>query len=179
MKLINRLFSVLIAVVMCLSLGFSSYATNYTSEDIGNDTTQKEPIYKVSYLVNDCGISVLNSDIHSGNIPLSLTSSISGYAKKTVSGGSQYIIIPCTSSGIGGMGITIKTSCSSGTYTVNYSGCCQPGNGTASTIKGSMTTNSEKQINNLYQFGDVSEYYILLSTSNDTPSYTVTVWIYG
>lgn len=178
MKLVNRFFSVLTAVVMCLSLGFSTYAADLTSADIGNDISQKELVYEVSYLVNDCGVSVLNPDISSGK-PLSLTSSISGYAQKTVSGGSQYIIIPCTSSGIVGMGITIKTSCSSGTYTVNYSGCCQPGDGTASTIKGSMTTNSEKQINNLYQFGDVSEYYILLSTSSDTPSYTVTVWIYG
>lgn len=174
-KIVKRILVALMATVVCMSFGLTASAVELHMEDY-NGTAQCDTPYELRYSVTDSGVVLLNS----GSIsPMSYYSSISGYSSKTVDGGSQYIIIPCTSSGIGGMGITIKTSCSKGNYTIQFAGCCQPGNGSASTIEGTMTTNEEKYFDNLWQLGNVTEYYILLSTASGTPSYTVSVWIYG
>ena len=85
--------------------------------------------------------------------------------------------IPVTSSGIGGMGITVKTTCSAGTYDVDVLGMCQKGD--ASGFSRHMTTNSQIEVNNLLQFGNVTEYIICMNTKSGTPNYQVEVWIYG
>ena len=159
MKKIKRFASILLALVMCIACSIPALAVDTIASEKKDDL-----LYNAVYEVSDSGVELLRS-------------SINGYGHTTLSGGAKYMYIPVTSSGIGGMGITVKTTCSAGTYDVDVLGMCQKGD--ASGFSRHMTTNSQIEVNNLLQFGNVTEYIICMNTKSGTPNNQVEVWIYG
>ena len=103
-------------------------------------------------------------------------SSISGYNQKSLTSGNSIIEIPVSSSGLGGMGITIKTSCS-GNYQLDYIGYVSGGE-PASDISGSMSSNDTVEHHDLWHGPGTSEYTLLFGIPQGV-SVLVQVWIYG
>lgn len=186
MKKFTRVFALLMAVVMVL--GMSTVAFAATPEPIiasteeapeASPTVMYEATYKVS---SDTGITLVDSSDDSGIMPLS---SVGGYSQKSMWGSDKdwgsnnYVYVDCDGSGFGGMGITIKTSCSYGNYQIKFAGAPYAGEG--SSISGEMGTIDEVQFHNLWHI-DLQEYLLLFTPATDSgyvPDYYVQVWIYG
>ncbi len=158
MKLKKRIFSMLLATVMCMTMGVSVSAA--TPESFENET------------VSETAVSLDGYEI------MTIDSSISGYGQKTISSSSNGIIVQCTSSGAGGMGITIKTSCSAGTRKVDFIGGDPYNNLTTKITDGSMTTNDEVKYSNMWQ-NNCTTYLIAFDCPEGSPDFLVQVWIYG
>lgn len=157
MKNFKWIISSILAVVICFSLNLPVFASR---ESINNSIPQE----------------ILSED-EAGIMPMS---SISGYAYKRVRKGDNGIIIPINGSGIGGMGITIKTA-SSYQGNIEYYGTLLTDIPFtwASDIEGKVSSNGEKVWNNLtHATGNNFEYGIFF----DMPAgveMDVWVWIYG
>lgn len=151
-----------LALVFCFTLTASVSALD-TTYSVENESTSNVKLY--TFEVSNASATLISR------------SSVSGYNQKTLtSGGSNNgIFIDCNGSGRGGMGITIETSCSQGTYTIDYVG--NSSIGYASAISGQIKTNDHVEYNNLTQ-SDLSEYYIAFDIP-DGVSMFVKVWIYG
>lgn len=100
-------------------------------------------------------------------------SMISGYEQLSISPGTQAMLIYCDIEGNGGMGITVKTSCTE-TYNVNIQ-IFSP-DYSDPLYKGIMSTNSEIQLHNLYHY--TGNPY-LVTFDNVGTSFLTQVWIYG
>lgn len=111
--------------------------------------------------------------------PMGLTSSISGYEQATVSDTNPYILVYCTGSGYGGMGITIKNTCSAN-YRIGvsvYEGAS--GRRILDDVK-AYTNGEVKYTDDLQHYGDFSLPFLV--KFNDIPegvSFNCQVWIYG
>ena len=169
MKTISRVFTFVLALAMCLSLGTVAFAAE---PDVSSEDAQPRVLGQATFLVSSDGVVPLESE---GKIMP--RSSISGYKQQTLNGGAASMVIPCTSSGWGGYGVTIQTSSSYEDADIHVFGTVQSGN--ASSFEGMMTTNDELQFHNLMHLGNVSEFIILFSTDEGTRPYRATVWIYG
>lgn len=188
MKKFTRVFALLMAVIMVL--GMSTVAFASTSETIPTTTeeatkTSSSVVYEATYKISsDSGITLVSSSGDSNIMPLS---TISGYNQKSMYGtnkdwnSNNYLYINCGGSGYGGMGITIKTSCSYGNYRIQYAGGPTSYAGDGSTISGEMGTIDEVQFHDLWQ-NNLQEYLIVFSPADGVtyvPDYYVRVWIYG
>lgn len=154
-KMSKRFLALVFALIMCFSLTATAFAAE--TENMETQINASE--------------EVANDD--SGIMP---HSSVSGYARKTLTKSNNIIDISCTSSGWGGMGITVKTSSASNTQ-VSFFGAPFGDNSIAEQISGNMSTNAEKQFHNLSHNG-LSDYYLVF-TIPDGVSIDVQVWIYG
>ena len=161
-KIKKRIFSILLTLAVCLTCAIP---TAFAAEQATVETFPVEKTAKLyTFEVN-------------GNAEASLTrSSISGYNQKSLTSGNSIIEIPVSSSGLGGMGITIKTTCS-GNYQLNYIGYVSGGE-PASDISGSMSSNDTVEHHNLWHGSGTSEYTLLFSIPQGA-SVLVQVWIYG
>lgn len=143
------------------------------------------PFLMVLAMSFNLGINTFAAEVPNDAIPLSQQSSevmprssISGYAQKTITSSDAYIEVPTTSSGVGGMGITIKTS-SSSSGTMNFNGSPLY-NIVTSTISGSIALNNgQYEAHNLVHDDSVGTYYIWFSNIPAGASVKVQVWIYG
>lgn len=163
MKLTRRLFSCLLALALCLSMSVSAFATEIETVD----NTVAPVVYKDNMDAS--------SGDDSGIMPLS---SLSGYAYQRIYKGNHIMFIDCDGSGIGGMGITIKTDCST-VNPIKVVGHVADGCGFASEIKSTpMTTKQELKLNNLSHMG-LSRYIIAFDIPDGTPEFDAYVWIYG
>lgn len=100
-------------------------------------------------------------------------SMISGYEQLSITPDHRSIVIYCDIQGNGGMGITIKNSCTE-TYNVGVQILSPDYNDPIYT--GTMSTNSEIQFHNLYHY--TGNPYIVVF-SNVGTSFLTQVWIYG
>lgn len=161
MKKLSKLFSLLVVVALCLAMSVPAFAA-----DVNADTNSNRLIGCVTLRVDE-----------NGTTPISTRSSISGYGHVTINGDGQGVYINCNGEGFGGMGVTVKTTCSSGTHTIQMFG--MPVMGDASIISSrNMTTNQELKFNNLWQ-SDLSRYFVGLTCPSGTPPFLAEVWIYG
>ncbi len=150
-KLAQRFIPFFMALAMCFNLGINTFAVEVPNEAI--------PLPQQSSEV----------------MPLS---SISGYAQKTITSSNAYIEVPTTSSGVGGMGITIETS-SSSSGSMDFNGA-PLNNILTSTISGKIALNKgHYEAHNLIHDDSVGTYYIFFSNIPAGASVKVQVWIYG
>lgn len=174
MKNIKRTLAIIMAIAMCFSMSTFAFATE------PSDSEEPSAIYgnvigEATYLVSDGDMTLVDSSGDTAGImPLS---SIGGYNQKTITGGKGSILIDCNGQGWGGMGITIRTSCSYGDYPLIFEGLATIGSG--SYIQGVISTNGEKFFSDLGQ-NNLDVYAITFQgTQSYTPDFLVRVWIYG
>ena len=166
----KKLFSILLALVILLSFSSPAFAAE-TTEDVSNDV--KATLYNVD-LTSDGIVSV--SDENGNIMPLS---SISGYNQGDVSSNSSGFLVWVDSSGIGGMGVTVITSCSNWNGTITFNLASDTG---SYAVKGAaIPTNGESQWHNLIHGLPSTPAYYLAVFSGIPAGYTVhaQVWIYG
>lgn len=161
-KIKRQIFSVLLALTLCFTCAIPTFAAEESPEDSFVSTKETAKLYTFDVSDTD-GASITRS-------------SISGYNQKTLTSSNGMIEIPVSSSGIGGMGITIKTNCS-GNYQLEYIGYVSGGE-PASDISGSMTSNDNKEHHNLWHGVGTSEYTLVFKIPQGV-SVNVQVWIYG
>ena len=160
-KIKKRIFSVLLTLALCLTCAMPTFAAEKApAEASSTEKTAKLYTFEVN---GDAETSVARS-------------SISGYNQKSLTSRISIIEIPVSSSGLGGMGITIKTSCS-GNYQLDYIGYVSGGE-PASDISGSMSSNDTVEYNGLWHGPGTSEYTLLFGIPQGV-SVLVQVWIYG
>lgn len=164
MKKLSRLFILCLVIAFCLAATTTSFAADLEPTSPSSDSHQL--IGCVTLSVDENGVT-----------PISARSSISGYGHVTINGEGQGVYINCTSSGFGGMGITVKTSCSSGTKNIQMFGTPVIGSASVISVRG-MTTNQELKFNNLQQ-DNLKRYFIGLTCPSGTPPFLAEVWIYG
>ena len=161
-KKFRRILSALLTLTLCFSLSSSVFAASAK----GNETAaQKNLIGEYTFEVSGDGTVM----------PLS---SVSGYNQKTVTAaeGNNGISIDCNGQGVGGMGITIETSCSNGNYQMEYAGSSVIGS--ASNISGRIWTNDHIELkSNLWQ-NNLGQYFVAFGVPSGV-SVFVKVWIYG
>lgn len=153
--------ALLLALSICISSTVSTFATKIPTDATSNNA--RSIIGEYTFEVCSNGINTLYS-------------SVGGYNQKSITSSDRYLSIDCSGSGSGGMGITIETSCSYGTYSIDYAGSSAIGS--ASSISGTMTTNSHIEKHNLYQT-QLGQYILAFTIPSNVPSYFVKVWIYG
>ncbi len=159
---IKQICSLMLAMVLCFSFVTSVSATENNSADSSNRRLLNAESYTF--------------EVTADGMELITRSSVSGYNQKAIVAGDQALVINCTGSGAGGMGMTIETSCSSGNYTLTYRGAAYEG--IASSVSGTMSTNGHIEKHNLYQ-EDLGQYVMTFPLPSGVSSYFVKVWIYG
>lgn len=163
-KKFKRIFSALLGLILCFSLSISAFAAEPTAHEASTD---KKVIGQYTFEV-------------SGDGTVTPRSSLSGYAQKTVTAGNNGILIDCDGQGIGGMGITIDTSCSNGNYRMYYQGASNIGS--ASNISGYIYSNDHVVLNNSTGYNlwhsNLGQYFIAFDIPSGV-SMLVQVWIYG
>ncbi len=151
-KMFKRFLSILIATATCLSMGLNAFATEVTA----SSSTRGD-------LVVEDGI------MPRGNI--------SGYAYAVISPQNTEMTIYCDSYVMpfetSGMGITVETKCSGGTYNVGVRGYARKG--TAGNFDSSMTTNDHRYWSLTHK--GCSEYVVYFT--GVTTEFEAQVWIYG
>ena len=152
----KRICSLLVALVLCFS-----FMTSASAAEVEKTSTENADVYTF--------------EVSKDSTTLISRSSVSGYNQKYVTSNDGGLIIECNGSGIGGMGITIETSCSQGTFDIDFTG--GPFIGNASTINGTITSNDHLEIKNLMQ-NNIDEYLIAFRVPAGK-SVFVKVWIYG
>lgn len=151
-KMFRRLFTLLLAAVTCLTMGLNAFAVEDTTSNSASTN-----------LATDDGI------MPRGNI--------SGYAYAVISPQNTEMTIYCDSFVLpfetSGMGITVETKCSGGTYNVGVRGYARKG--TAGTFDSSMTTNDHRYWSLNHK--GCSEYVVYFT--GVTTEFEAQVWIYG
>lgn len=152
----------IIAAIMALTMCFALNATAFAAEATEDTAVVAESTSGVA----DEGIMPLGS--------------ISGYAQQTIDKDHNVIYVFCDSSGglLGsGMGVTIKTSCSTNAYRVTAHGYAKTG-GTADQFWIGMSTNDEREVHDLTHYNTTC-YAIEFTLPANCPSFLAQVWIYG
>lgn len=165
----KKVFSILLAFSMVMSLSIPAFAAESPVEV----SVAAEATMYTMELTSEGIVSISDED---GNImPFS---SISGYQNGNVTENSNSFLVWVDASGLGGMGVTVKTSCSTwtGTITFNLIG----DNGSQPIKNSSISTNGEKNYSNLFHGLPVPNYY-LAGFSGIPSGHTIyaQVWIFG
>lgn len=162
-NIIKRFCAVVLSLALCFSLSGTAFAAEPAEFAMNEETEQQEAS---CYVLSDDGI-----------MPLS---SIGGYAHAVLTKNNSAVLVRLDASGIGGMGITVDTSCASGNYYVQCTGNPYPATGVtnASSISRTISTNGHYYWENLWHSSPA--YYIInLGSIPEGVSVTVDVWIYG
>lgn len=155
-KTSRRFLTLLLALVMCMSVGITASAAEMPQ---GTPNVEAQAVASAE---------------DSGIMPLS---SVSGYARKTLTKGNNMILVECDGEGIGGMGVTIRATSSSG-GSVSFSGASYGSYSGASDISGSVVLNGpDKEFHGLWH--NQLAYYAIVFDIPDGVSIDVQVWIYG
>ena len=163
MKNKKKVLSCVMATILCLSFNATAFAAE-TPEPVIDVEQAQEAGVKLYAILDD------------GNImPLS---SISGYNQATLTSSAKGMLVECSASGIGGMGITVETSCSQ-TYNVNLVGSAGSSSLATSELNKTISTNDHKEYHNLHHSGDFRYYLIGLDGIRSGDQVFVKVWIYG
>lgn len=174
----KKLFSILLTLIMTISIS----ATAFAAETTHDFTKTKTPtMYNVA--LNSEGIISISDkegntlrDLENANSIMPL-SSISGYNNGNLTSSSKGIIIRVSAEGIGGMGVTVKTSCSTWTNgTITFNLIADTGANPIQNAK--ISSNGETKWSNLMHG---SPAYFLADFSGIPSGHTVyaQVWIYG
>ncbi len=163
-KHIKKVLSCIMATVLCLSFNATAFASEAT-----------EPAIEQSAQSQNADIQFYTISSNGDIMPLS---SISGYGQATLTSDVKGMLVTCSASGLGGMGITVDTSCRN-TYQVHLVG--EPTSATISTSKidTQISTNDHYENGRLHHSGDFRYYLIGLDGIRSRDEVLVKVWIYG
>ena len=165
----KKLFSFLLAIATVLCVCSANVFAAEISPEKPNETIDAT-MYDVE--LNSNGI-VSITDENGGVVPLS---TISGYSNGDLTDSSSGLLVWTDASGIGGMGVTITTSCSTWNGTMTFD---LIGNNGSHPIKGEyISSNGSKEFHNLLH---TSPSYFLATFSGIPSGHTVhaQIWIYG
>lgn len=166
----KKILCTVLALVMMMSLSATAFAAE-PADTTNNDV--KATKYSVE-LDSDGIVSV--SDENGNVMP---RSSISGYQNGDVSSNSSAFLVWVDSSGIGGMGVTVKTSCPEWDGTVKFHLVSDRG---SIAVNGDyISTNGETYYENLLHGLPSTPAYYFANFSGIPDGYTihVDIWIYG
>lgn len=169
MKNFKKVLSFVMATILCLSFSVTAFAAEPAEPaDSATDTTVTEENLPEIYMVS--------SD---GTLSLLGTGTVSGYGNATLTRNNAALIVKCTASGIGGMGITVDTQCSTTANVTLIGGVAYTSSVLTSTLDAKITTNGHYEFHNLHQSGDFGYYLIGLDGIPDGVEVKIDVWIYG
>ena len=170
--IMKKFTSLFLALVMILSLSIPAFAAEVdTVDEVATDLATETTSPAITLSVNGEDVPVTCSDI-------------SGYASGDVRVGYLLLEVPCTSSGIGGTGVTVTTSCSAGTFPVDivlYAGpSTEYGVYTMGKYK-NASSNGTYYFNNKLHYDDTN--YVFVAIENNDAYYGtpihLEVWVYG
>ncbi len=161
---------ILLALVLVLSLSVSAFAAEITS-DVNTDV--EATMYNLE-ITSEGIVSVTDEN---GNIMP--RSSISGYASGDVRSDSTFFLVWVDASGIGGMGVTVTTSCPNWNGTIRFD--LVSDRGSKALTEEYIPTNGTTEFHNLWQGLPGTPSYYLANFYGIPEGYTVNaqVWIYG
>lgn len=165
---------ILLALLLVLSLSIPAFAAEIQNDVNADVNTDVEATMYSLELTSEEIVSVTDED---GNImPLS---SISGYASGDISSTSSGFLVWVDSSGIGGMGVTVKTSCPNWNGTVRFD--LVSDRGSKAVTEAYIPTNGSTEFHNLLHGLPGTPAYYLANFYGIPAGYTVNaqVWIYG
>lgn len=166
----KKFLSIILALVMTMAVTTTAFAAE-------PKTTNTDTIDVTKYNVELNSDGIVSVSDENGNImPFS---SISGHTNGYVSSKSPSFPVWVDSSGIGGMGVTVKTSCSNWNGTITFN--LMSDKGSHAIINQPIPTNGERQYHNLMHGLPSQPAYYLAGFSGIPDGYTVNaqVWIYG
>lgn len=167
--LMKRTFAIFMAVVMCLFTGVTSFAAE-------TQPTEKAKCYNLE--VSSTGV-IFCTDENGNEVPyISPRSSISGYGNDSISTENPAIVIYPDASGIGGMGITVKTSSSWNGYMKLIAGAQYMGSISTIINNYAVYSNGETYFNNIMH--SFPGYIVFVF--DGIPSGVIVntqIWIYG
>lgn len=167
MRKFKRLGSIFLAIVMVFSLTtMSAYAA-----EVDTETCDRANAQLVTYEVTSDGIRTVTSGERTVN------SYIDGYNQGSLGStyNNNYIVIPVTASGSGGMGITVKTSSSWSGYT---SMMINTNLGDIYVSNYAMPSNGEVEFHNLTHYCPRTIEVTLQGIPSGKSVY-IQVWVYG
>lgn len=166
----KKFFCIILALALVLSLSVHAFAAEVTSD-------VKTDVEATMYNLEVTSKGIISVSDENGNVLP--RSSISGYASGDVSRDSTYFLVWVNSSGIGGMGVTVKTSCPNWDGTIRFD--LVSDRGSKAITEEYITTNGTKEFHNLLHGLPSTPSYYLANFSGIPEGYTVNaqVWIYG
>lgn len=164
----TRIIGALMSLMLCVGFAITGLATPTFAAE--STETNKAQCY--TFEVTSDGIASVSDE--NGN-EISTYSSISGFEQGTISSNPDGIIVYPTSSGWGGMGVTIKASSSwSGYMNLDIAG--SDGN---VPLKGkAVYSNGQTVVNNLWHYNP-SYYVFSFRGIPSGQSVFVQIWVYG
>lgn len=164
----------ILCAVLVLAMMMSLSVTAFAAEPV-NTTNNDVKATKYSVELDSNGIVSVSDE--NGNIMP--RSSISGYQNGDVTSNSSGFIVWVDSSGIGGMGVTVKTSCPEWNGTVTF--YLVSDRGSVAVNGDNITTNGETYYENLIHGLPGTPAYYLANFNGIPDGYTihVDIWIYG
>ena len=163
-KFLNRIIAVIMAITLTFGISIPALAAD---TDVKNN--DKPIAHHVEYEVSSNGLETVTYD------GIQTCSSISGYENATFEGGGgQILVIPVVSSGVGGMGITVKTSSSWNGYV-----SMRITDGDIDYVNNyAMPSNGERQFHNLTHYSPMN-IGVLIYGIPAGKSMRIDVWVYG
>ncbi len=173
MKNFKIFLSLVLTTILCASFSTTAFAAQKDAPVTKTTAAFDEETFAASQVSE---VYVLNKD---GSI-MSLDSSISGYAHGTLTSNAAGLLVDVSASGVGGMGITVKTECNTTTTVTLIGGVAYPTTSVwTSSLNETITTNGNYEFHNLHHSGDFVMYLIGLEGIPQGVSVDTTVWIYG
>ena len=166
----KKCFCILLSLVMIMSLSATAFAAE-PKDNSNNDVK----VTKYDVELGSEGIVSVSDE--NGNIMP--TSSISGYANADVTSNASSFRVNVSASGIGGMGVTVKTSCANWNGTITFSLISNTNSKPINQER--IPTNDETYFNGLVQGLPSSPAYYIALFEGIPSGYTihVDIWIYG
>ncbi len=164
-KFSKRFIALLMAIVTTFCITITASAA-----EIEPNTSKEPKAHHIEYEVTSEGVDSVTYD---GIVQP--RSSISGYENATFEGGGgQILVIPVVSSGVGGMGITVKTSSSWNGYV-----SMRITDGDIDYVNNyAMPSNGERQFHNLTHYSPMN-IGVLIYGIPAGKSMRIDVWVYG
>lgn len=164
-KFLNRIIAVIMAITLTFGISIPALAAD---TDVKNN--DKPIAHHVEYEVSSNGLETVTYD------GIQTCSSISGYENATFTGGGGHmIVVPVVSSGVGGMGITVKTSSSWSGY---VSMQIKSDDDVVYVNNYAMPSNGERKFNNLKHYSPMNV-GVLIKGIPAGKTMRIDVWIYG
>lgn len=175
----KKIASIALSLVMLLTMSVPAFAAETDTREstvlpITESVKSAETVDTESYTVN--------VTVNGEEVPVVARSSISGYGQGSVRIGSTMLEIPLSSSGFGGTGATITTSCSSGTFATDIVLAAGPSTEYGCYTMGrykNASTNGTYYLNNMIHYDDTDYVWVYLEGINPGTVVNLQVWIYG
>lgn len=167
----KRAIALILTLVVCFSMNTVTFAAGVSN----NESILAHDASDMGDVRNGCELYLLSDD---GIMPLSY---VNGYASATLDSSHKFVVVIChDTQGIGGMGITITTSCSSGTYNMRVRGfdAYDVNAAFTSKIDRTITTNGTFYWEHLMHNADLHMYGFSFDVPDGVTA-DVQIWIYG